>query len=50
MNDQDLTNEAATISNIEYRLEIIEAKLGITNVYMDLEKARAILNNKESEV
>lgn len=48
MDDQDIENLYVTIQNIEWRLEIIEAKLGITDVYMNLEKAKQII--RESEV
>lgn len=47
MDEQEQVNLSVSIDNIEYRLRIIEAKLGITEVYMDGEKSKRIL---ESEV
>lgn len=44
MNEQDISNLHVSIANIEYRLEIIEAQLGITGVYMDIVEAQKILN------
>ena len=45
MNIDYEVNLHTTLANIEYRLEIIEAKLGITDVYMNTEEAQKILNN-----
>jgi len=35
MDDQQLANLYVSIDNIEYRLELIEKKLGITDEYMN---------------
>ena len=49
MDDQQRVNLSVAIDNIIYRLDIIEAELGIENVYMDIVEANKILNKRKEE-
>ena len=49
MDDQERVNLSVAIDNIIYRLDIIEAELGIENVYMDIVEANKILNKRKEE-